>query len=156
MTETNNQPDHNQNQVCLHSFKTHWAEAQIDGPMQMVARFDDVSKLLITIGGFVLGGLATMLREAHLTKTGPIIAILLLISLFFLFAVLVCYYQPAMRAKEILTARNDNDLEGLIGSWCDDLQRVIRKKRVLLYASVACFVLSILTIVGLVLFSQVS
>ncbi len=44
----------NTNQVCSNSFRKHWAEAQIDGPMHEVIRYDDVAKLLITIGGFVL------------------------------------------------------------------------------------------------------
>ncbi len=139
-------------QVCLNSFKTHWAEAQIDGPMNMVSRYDDVSKLLITIGGFVLGALATMLRENHMTR-GPIIAVLSLIFLFFLFAVLVCYYQPAMRAKAILGKQDDADLADCIEAWCDDLEGVIKKKRVLLYLSLVFFAMSFLMIMGLQLFS---
>lgn len=45
-------------QICLRSLKAHWAEAQIDGPLQTIARYDDVAKLLITIGGFLLAVLA--------------------------------------------------------------------------------------------------
>lgn len=154
MTEITNGSKHNENQVCIRSFKTHWAEAQIDSPMQMVARFDDISKLLITIGGFVLGALATMLREVHHNRVAPVLAVLFFIFLFFLFAILVCYFQPAMRAKEILKAKDDADLLLYIDEWCDDLQIVIKRKRMLLYASVACFVLSILTIMGLLLLSR--
>ena len=52
----------NNSEVCLDTFKRHWAEAQIDGPMQTVARYDDVAKLLITIGGFTLAALAALIR----------------------------------------------------------------------------------------------
>ncbi|HYY95265.1 MAG TPA: hypothetical protein VE713_12170, partial [Pyrinomonadaceae bacterium] len=59
--------DPNENQQCRTSFRKHWAEAQIDGPMQAIARYDDVAKLLITIGGFLLtvlaAGYSTMLKD---------------------------------------------------------------------------------------------
>lgn len=153
MTKSNNQPENHDDQVCLRSFKTHWAEAQIDGPMQMVSRFDDLSKLLITIGGFVLGALATMLREPNFTKSAPIIVVLSLVFLFFLFAVLVCYFQPAMRAKEILKTRDDASLEKFIDEWCEDLVKVVKKKRALLTLSVAFFASSIFTMMLLLMFS---
>lgn len=154
MSENNGETDEKDNQVCLSSFKKHWAETQIDSPMQMIARYDDVSKLLITIGGFVLGALATMLREHQAYPTPLIIAVLFLILLFFFFAVRVCYFQPAIRAKEILIGIDDNALAGHINAWCDDLQRVINRKRSYLYATVACFALSFLLIMALLLFSS--
>lgn len=62
-----NSLDQPQNQACIRSFKTEWAQAQIDGPMQYISRFDDVAKLLITIGGFVLavlaGGYSVLLKD---------------------------------------------------------------------------------------------
>jgi hypothetical protein len=33
----------------------HWAKARIDGPMQVVARFDEAAKQLITLGGLFQG-----------------------------------------------------------------------------------------------------
>lgn len=33
----------------------HWAKARIDGPMQVVARFDEAAKQLITVGGLLQG-----------------------------------------------------------------------------------------------------
>lgn|GEM_PF-6893678 len=45
------------NLQCLNSIIEHWAKARIDGPMQALARYDDAAKHLITIGGFLQGGL---------------------------------------------------------------------------------------------------
>ena len=151
MNETAEVSDLGNDQVCLNSFRKHWAEAQIDGPMHTVARYDDVSKLLITIGGFVLGTMATMLRERQGYPMYLVIAIFCLIALFFLFAVLVCYFQPKMIAKDILRVADDAGLSRHIDGWCDDLHRVIARKRAFLYLTMFCFVASFLTMLSLLL-----
>ena len=151
MNETTEVSDVDNDRVCLNSFRKHWAEAQIDGPMQTVARYDDVSKLLITIGGFVLGTMATMLRERQDYPMYLVVAVFCLIALFFLFAVLVCYFQPKMIARDILRMADDAALSRHIDAWCDDLHRVIAKKRTLLHVTMFCFVASFLTIMSLLL-----
>ena len=151
MSETIEMPNLDNDRVCLNSFRKHWAEAQIDGPMHTVARYDDVSKLLITIGGFVLGAMATMLRERQDYPMFLVVAVFVFITLFFLFAVLVCYFQPKMIAKDILRVADDAGLSHHIDGWCDDLHRVIARKRALLYLTMFCFVASFLTIMSLLL-----
>ena len=89
-----------ESQVCLNAFREHWAQAQIDGPMNTIARYDDVAKLLITIGGFLLAVLvqsySAMLKEpgtrAQMKTKSQVIFYLILI--FFATAAGVCLPQP--------------------------------------------------------------
>ena len=147
------------NQVCLNTFKQHWAEAQIDGPMHIVARYDDVAKLLITIGGFLLGVMAssysTMLRDRSMidmaqakAKANPVFYLMLI---FFLASASVCFYQPKMRAWEILTIGNDKDLEEHMRLWCTNLRRTVLWKRVCLGIATLAFIASFLTMISLLL-----
>jgi len=108
------------NQVCSNSFKRHWAEAQIDGPMEAIARYDDIAKLLITIGGFLLAvlaaGYSVMLKDLRgaidlvnaRNRSQWIFGSMLI---FFVSAAAVCFPQPKMRAGEILKAETDEDLK---------------------------------------------
>ena len=136
------------NKVCLNSFKKHWAEAQIDGPMQTIARYDDVAKLLITIGGFLIAvlanGYSAMLRDRATIDTTRVKAtsywVFGLMLLFFVAAALVCYFQPRMRAFEIMNRRDDEDLTEEIKGWCANLRRVLIVKRSLLYLAIISFV----------------
>jgi hypothetical protein len=148
------------NQICSNSFKHHWAEAQIDGPMQAIARYDDVAKLLITIGGFLLAvlaaGYSVMLRDLRGTmdlvnarnRSKWIFCSMLI---FFVSAAAVCFPQPKMRAGEILKAETDEDLKCHINSWCENMFRVLIIKKVLLGIATVSFILSFLVLMSLLL-----
>lgn len=94
---------------CLKSIIKHWAEARIDGPMQALARYDDAAKHLITIGGFLQGGLiavySVLERQGRVFQNGWQIAIVVLFELSLIFfislAALACTLQPEMQAKSI-------------------------------------------------------
>jgi hypothetical protein len=112
--------------VCLNSFKRHWAQTQIDGPMQTIARYDDVAKLLITIGGFLLavlaGGYSVMVKDlrpfmnvATARIESPVIFIAMLI--FFAATAGVCLFQPKMRASSVLAIRTEQELNAQISDW---------------------------------------
>jgi hypothetical protein len=148
------------NQVCSNSFKHHWAEAQIDGPMQAIAHYDDVAKLLITIGGFLLAVLAAsysvMLKDlrgaidlVHARNTSKWIFGSMLV--FFVSAAAVCFPQPKMRAGEILRAENDEDLKCHINNWCTNIFRVLVIKKVLLGIATLSFIISFLVLMSLLL-----
>lgn len=147
------------NQVCLSSFKKHWAEAQIDGPMLAIARYDDVAKLLITIGGFLLAVLASgftaMLRDREnldlsRAKTWSAVVFFLML-VFFISAAAVCFPQPKMRAWEIMELKDDQNLKEHIQDWCNDLRSVGRKKRVSLAVATLSFIASFLVMMLLLL-----
>jgi hypothetical protein len=140
-------------EICLNSFKQHWAESQIDGPMQTIARYDDVAKLLITIGGFLLavlaGGYSVMVRDLRplmnvpqTTSQSRMIFVAMLV--FFISAAAVCFPQPKMRAAEIMKLRKDADLEAIIHKWCTNLGRVILVKKMLLGSATVSFIFSFL------------
>ena len=146
----------NQTEVCLRTFKKHWAEAQIDGPSQTVARYDDVAKLLITIGGFVLAVLAAMLREipGAMTTSRTRIAsafVFGFMAAFFVCAALTCYRTPGMWAQQILDCPNDQALESYMKDWCHDMKQVIRTKTRLLKFATASFIISFLLMILMLL-----
>lgn len=151
--------DAGDNQVCLNSFKKHWAEAQIDGPMHTVARYDDVAKLLITIGGFLLAvlanGYSAMLKDRATIDTGTVKArstwVFGLMLLFFVSAAAVCYFQPKMRAWQILILKDDQELTCHIKSWCKNLRVIIIIKKALLSIAMLSFIASFLVMMSLLL-----
>ncbi|HEX3143748.1 MAG TPA: hypothetical protein VHQ64_07240, partial [Pyrinomonadaceae bacterium] len=112
--------------LCLTTFKKHWSEAQIDSPMQTAARYDDVAKLLITIGGFALAALGAMVREVLpvMTATTRTISGVAFGSMlfFFTFAALTCYWSPKMWAEKILECPNDAALEACMKEWCVNIR----------------------------------
>ena len=160
MPQENEIPEAPNNQVCLNSFREHWAKSQIDAPMQAIARYDDVAKLLITIGGFLLAvlaaGYSVMLRDLrpymnvpHAKNTSEVVFIAMLV--FFVCAAAVCFPQPKMRAAEIMTLQGDEDLKEHITDWCKSLSRVIVIKKVLLLLATLSFITSFLVMMLLLL-----
>jgi hypothetical protein len=147
------------NRVCLSTFQKHWAEAQIDGPLQLVARYDDVAKLLITIGGFLLGVMAssysTMLRDRMIIDIAQAkeksLLVFSMMLIFFLSAALVCFFQPKMRALEILTVKDDKEIEEHMRRWCTELRRTVLRKKICLFISTLAFIASFLTMISLLL-----
>ena len=146
----------NDQEVCLTTFKKHWAQSQIDGPMQTVARYDDVAKLLITIGGFALAVLAGMVREmagpagtpAARTASATAFGLMLV---FFVSAAATCYFPPKMWAQQILECPNDAALATYMKQWCENIDRVVRWKKWLLAVATAFFILSFLVMMSLLL-----
>ena len=128
--------------------------------MQTVARYDDVAKLLITIGGFLLavlaGGYSVIVRDLRpfmnvdqTTRQSRMIFVAMLI--FFISAAAVCFFQPKMLAKEIINLRKDEDLEEHITDWCTNLGRVILVKKVLLASATFSFIITFLVMMNLLL-----
>jgi hypothetical protein len=152
--------DTNSNKQCLTSFKKHWAEAQIDGPMQEIARYDDVAKLLVTIGGFLLtvlaAGYSIMLKDIHASINVPLTTIIsgvILFSMlmFFVCAAGVCYPHPERMAGKILNSTGDKDLTDCMTAWCASIDKVISRKRLLLGLAIFFFILSFLVVSFLLL-----
>jgi hypothetical protein len=102
-------PTPDKNQQCLESIIEHWVDARIDAPVQIIAKYDEAAKQLITVGGFLQGGLvvvySTLLREQHIAKSGwqmfGIAVFGLLLLGFLLIAAWVCVQQPAIEARPI-------------------------------------------------------
>jgi hypothetical protein len=48
-------PERFTSKAAFETILEHWAKARIDGPMQVVARFDEAAEQLITLGGIFQG-----------------------------------------------------------------------------------------------------
>jgi hypothetical protein len=158
-----------ENKQCFNTLMEHWAKARIDGPMQAVARFDDAAKQLVTIGGLMQGllvaayslmdkqpGILTQPRGLQPVLVWSFLAFLIL---FFVCAAGVCWSQPKMDAVEIhdfllktLTqCFTEEDLSGIVGSWCIDIDKIRKRKRRWLTGASIFFMLSSVMMVVLLL-----
>lgn len=161
--KNNENSKNSETQICFNSFIEHWAKARIDGPMQAIARYDDVAKLLITIGGFLQTVLVAiysfMVKELYASNT-PVnvfwmktvsVVIFLSLLLFFICAAAVCFPQPSIQAKEILKYKGNEDLTEDIERWCKNINHTINIKRRLLISATFFFIMSFLVMIALLL-----
>lgn len=156
------------NQQCFDSIIEHWAEARIDGPMQALARYDDAAKHMVTIGGFLQGGLIAV--YSVLDKQGRlfgnrwqiafVISFEISLITFISLAAWACSLQPEMHAKgisKLLTQAlrqciSEADLTNEVKGWCVDVENKIRSKQRLMLAAKCFYILSIVSMPGLLLF----
>jgi hypothetical protein len=157
---------------CFKALMEHWAKARIDGPMQAVARYDDASKQLVTIGGLMQGVLIAAYSlidkpQGALMSTWQLVLVIMFIVclvLFFICAAGVCWTQPKMDASEVegflLRTLNDcfteKDLSGVVRSWCLDIDGIRRHKRQWLTWQSFFFMLCSVFMSGLLLFPVVT
>jgi hypothetical protein len=159
-------------QQCFTAIIEHWVDARIDGPMQVLARYDDAAKQLITIGGVVQGGFiaicAVLGKHPTFQLKAPqilgaiVFELLLLASLSF--AAWACSLQPEMQAENIAKLLrkalkvdlSENDLVDEVTDWCKDLEGKIELKKRWMLASKITFILSIGAMPLLLLFVPTS
>ncbi len=160
MAENGDPPISPENQQCLKALYEHWAKARLDWPMQAVARYDDVAKLLITIGGFLQTVLAAvyalMLKEPNaFVNTSQMRTIIVLVFFFliafYFSAAMVCVPQPKMQAEKLFNIKRGESLETAIREWCNDIDRIIKIKKGLLVAATGFFIISSLLMIGVFL-----
>lgn len=156
------------NQRCLTSIIDHWVQARIDGPMQAIARYDDAAKQLITIGGFLQGGLIAVYsalgRQQGLSMNRRQIALVLLFELslvgFLSFAAWSCSLQPEMQAKRIALMLKqaieqciaETYLVREVEDWCRDVESKVKSKKSRMTVAKILFILCTVTMSGLFLF----
>jgi hypothetical protein len=152
---------------CFKALMEHWAKARIDGPMQAVARYDDASKQLVTIGslmqGLLVAAYSLMGKQQGIgTSTWQLVLIvsfMIFLILFFVCAAGVCWTQPKMDASEVhgflLRTLNDcfteKDLGGVVRNWCVDIDGIRRRKRRWLTLESIFFMLCSVTMTGLLM-----
>jgi hypothetical protein len=147
----------------------HWAKARIDGPMQAVARYDEVSKQMATIGSLLLGLLVTaytaMGRPAELTshvsgwRAGLVYSFLISLFLFFGCTIAVCRWQPKMDAggvhtfliRSLTDCFTELELAEFVRAWCLDIDGIRKKKKRWLTAACVFFALCSLLMMSLLL-----
>lgn len=139
----------------------HWIKARIDGPVEAIGKDDEAAKQLITVGGFLQGGLIavySILEKQHpASMSGWQEAGLILFGLsllgFLSLSAWVCSIQPETKVKPIShlleKALNGTiskcDLQVEVGDWCDEFQRSLQRKRNRLVAAKVLFIVCSLT-----------
>jgi hypothetical protein len=154
---------------CFKALIEHWAKARIDGPMQAVARYDEVSKQMATVGSLLLGLLVTaytaMGRPTGLATHLPgwqralVYGFLTSLFLFFFCTVMVCWWQPKMHArgihqfllKSLKECFTEEELSGFVREWCLDIDAIRRKKKWWLTFACLFFMLCSLLMMSLLL-----
>jgi hypothetical protein len=146
----------------------HWANARIDGPMQLIARFDEAAKQLIAIGGVLQGlffgivGLGGW--KDHLPSSlwwVVVLCFLPLVALVVCAAKVICSVPVQMEAIETYELMKraadpdgvpDEDLLDAIKLWCFRIDRnALIKHRWLLAANWMFWVSSLATLCLLLL-----
>jgi hypothetical protein len=122
----------------------HWVKARIDGPTEAIAKSDEAAKQLITVGGFLQGGLIAVYsileKQQTASMSGWQEAGLILFGLsllgFLSLAAWVCSIQPETKVNPISNllekALNGTiakcDLQKEVEEWCIEFQTSLEKK----------------------------
>ena len=154
------------------SFETvvqHWAKARIDGPMQVIARFDEAAKQLIATGGLLQGLFFAVVALGEWTNFPfPLWIVpmffLPLLALVFCAAKVICTvplkmeaidtYMLMMRASDPVGV-STQDLTDAVKRWCFTIDHIALVKHRWLFAAnllfLASSLLTLLMLLGLVL-----
>ncbi len=118
----------------------HWAKARIDIPMQLLARFDEAAKQLITLATILQGLYLSIFTFGNFRETNHLIVFALLFAT--IFALVFCGAQAVCTVpikKEafgtyILFRKNeglsDEELTGALHEWCVNMDDIADKKHV--------------------------
>jgi hypothetical protein len=133
----------------------HWAKARIEGPMQVIARFDDAAKQLIALGGLLQGLFFAVVALGGLKGHIPLWVVPLfflpLIALVFCAAKVICTVPAQMEAIGTYTLMKraadpkgipDEDLTKAIQRWCLSIDGIAKKKHRWLFWANMLFLLS--------------
>jgi hypothetical protein len=154
-----------QSKQSFEAIVQHWAKARIDGPMQVIARFDEAAKQLIATGGLLQGLFFAVVALGKWKSDFPfplwIVAafFLPLLAMVFCAAKVICTVPLKMEAIDtyILMQRagdpsgvGGEDLTGAMRRWCFTVDRIALVKHRWLFAANLLFLASsILTLVML-------
>ena len=148
----------------------HWAKARIDGPMQVIARFDEAAKQLIATGGLLQGLFFAVVALGEWKSSFPLqllivgVFFLPLLALVFCAAKVICTVPLKMEAIDTykLMKRasdpagvSDQELTDAVQRWCSTVDNIaLVKHRWLFRANLLFLASSLLTLIlllGLVL-----
>jgi len=123
------------------TFKTvveHWAKSRLDVPMQVIARFDDAAKQLITIGSILQGLYIAAFTFGNLKHQVPtwLLCVLFapLILLIFCAAQAICVVPLKKEAFDTYAlfksevGLTDAELTGAIDKWCQSIDNIADQK----------------------------
>ena len=136
----------------------HWAMTQMDGPIQLMARFDDAARQLIVVGGGMQTVFFAVLALSDLKTRIPLIVVAVvlgpLLALVFCAAKVICTLPTRMAASDtyklaLQIGQHDGlpepELTAAINSWCIDVDKVVHRKHRWLFSANIAFWLSSLS-----------
>lgn len=134
----------------------HWAKARIDNPLQVASRLDESARQLIAVGGILEGLLIAVFTFGKAIDNPPsdyVIAAFLSLLIMSACAAITIYTQTkdlgAFPIYQMLRQPGPTRLESLDGEvkgWCDNLGRVINRKRAWLTGAFIAFIGSLAAI----------
>jgi hypothetical protein len=144
----------------------HWAKARIDGPMQVIARFDEAAKQLIATGGLLQGLFFAVVAIGKWKNDFPFALwivgafFLPLLAMVFCAAKVICTVPLKMEAIDtyLLMQRASNpsgvsgeDLTDAMRRWCRTVDRIAVVKHRWLFAANLLFLVSSLVTLAMLL-----
>lgn len=143
-------------EATLESLVQEWAKARIGMPMQVINRFDDAAKQLITIGStlqglyialFVVGGVKTHMPGIWLGFLSASLGLMI-----FFAAQAICAVPQKMEAFgayelfRTIPGPSDQKLTDALSTWCREVESIAKHKhRWLLAAKYSLFANSVLS-----------
>lgn len=129
----------------------HWAKARIDGPLDMIARFDEAAKQLISVGGIIQAAYVAGFAFGNLKGALPNWAVFLLfgplILMIFCAARVICLLPKKLEAfttyelfKNMRFGIPDAEIDSAMKNWCLGVDSLAKKKRRWLHAANLSFV----------------
>src|SRR5215213_4520283 len=154
LTDMDSQSFNFKSQHCFETILEHWAKARIDTPLQILARFDEAAKQLITIGGTLQGLLIAVFAfttlQPRLSREAIFLVVFLLVAFIFCAARVICTLPPRMEAMGAYKlfrniaepGASDAELTDAIHKWCVDVENLAKKKHRWLTAANVLFIIS--------------
>lgn len=154
-----------QSKASLEAVLQHWAKARIDGPLQLVARFDEAAKQLIATGGVLQGLFFAVVALGSWKNAFPFplwivsLFFLPLLALVFCAAKVICTVPLQMEAMGtyLLMQRIGGggapakDILESLQRWCKTIDRIALVKHRWLFSANILFLVSSLTTIVMLL-----
>lgn len=139
----------------------HWAKSRLDVPMQVIARFDDAAKQLITLGSVLQGLYIAVFAFGNLKQATPLWLIALLfvplILLIFCAAQAICVVPVKKEAFDTYSLfkshseLSDEELTSAVDKWCQTIDGYADEKHRWLKAAKVFLVLNSIVSLGFLL-----
>jgi hypothetical protein len=120
------------------TFVEHWAKSRLDVPMQVISRFDDAAKQLITIGSILQGLYIAAFTFGNLKHQVPtwLLCVLFapLILLIFCAAQAICVVPLKKEAFDTYAlfkseaGLTDEELTSAMHKWCQNIDKIADRK----------------------------
>jgi hypothetical protein len=145
------------------AFIQHWAKSRIDEPREVMARHDEAAKQLIAVSTFLQAAYLAVFTFGDLNGHTPLW--LLLVMFLPILCVVVCaatvictvptdmnvYRALALLKKSEEGEGRSDTIDAEIRRWCEDIDRIAKKKATWLHRGNLSFIAASLVTVGVLI-----